>query len=310
MYKGKQPNGLWFEGSLSKKGDKHYLTHEKSNNTREIVGETLRKFAGLSKDGKTKFYEGDIVKKPNKDALGVIHALQVEGNKFCVKWDKGQIVSDLLNDDGTASLELFGNILDNPKTLIDNPEYEEGEYTGFLLYYNEPIRIGDIIRYGADNVFDLDLGQDEGEIEIFYKVVCENRKLLLRDVSYWYLEEPKKTTAPDILLYTWISNDHNYSKANVVHKTILEFGMCGNRLTVICNDQVFHEDFFPLQKIDDYTEVMSLSQITKTLKETNICNGEIITVIYEGYMEGEIFQWGNYNKSIKWCSKGQIQGFA
>ena len=116
LFRGKRKvNEEWVYGFpfVSRKGEykiKWYDPHYGSAKTSEVYPETIGQFIGLTDKNGKKIFEGDVV--------------DVEGVAYRCRWDDGNFEFGLVNEIesfgivyATHSIEVIGNIYDNPELL-------------------------------------------------------------------------------------------------------------------------------------------------------------------------------------------------
>lgn len=110
-FRGKTIDGLWEYGSLWIEKGKYYINGT-DNNWWEVIPETVGQFTGLyDKNGK-EIYEGDILSPRDRDVLFVvIWDNDTASFKFKGRYGVYEI------DESILSLEIVGNIHDNPELL-------------------------------------------------------------------------------------------------------------------------------------------------------------------------------------------------
>ncbi len=129
-FRGKKINtGKWISGDLSNTSRGVAIIENNGGDSIVVNAETLGQFTGLKdKNGKA-IYEGDIVKR--FDEIGHI---DFRSGKFCaVMTDEdtgydycGDIIEDVIENDKNAdTIEVIGNIYDNPELLNNNPRTQE-----------------------------------------------------------------------------------------------------------------------------------------------------------------------------------------
>ena len=120
-------NGEWLEGGYSycKKDDTHYITNMGKDHIshigfhQPIDPDTICQFTGLTDKNGNKIWENDVVKmtyRENYFENGVVRYYEQDVRyRFCV--ESGQF-----SFDNTDTIEVLGNIFDNPELLEEGAE--------------------------------------------------------------------------------------------------------------------------------------------------------------------------------------------
>lgn len=136
-------NNIWVEGDLIKNRDKYYIhphgnvfrvEHEltKLMAAHEVIPETIGQFTGLTDKNGTKIFEGDYWIDTDDDYL--LYVVEFRNGQFCFVsygvrgalmeygWSEtaggwGECDCEPMTDYNIETIEIFGNIHDNPELL-------------------------------------------------------------------------------------------------------------------------------------------------------------------------------------------------
>ena len=116
LFRGKTKNGEWIEGCFVKSVAAHcpfgYITPSYPTALTQIYTVTLGQYTGLTDKNGKKIFEGDIVDIQYPDTFVCNTVISYIGASFY-----GDDGNDSWELDGYASLEVIGNIHDNPELL-------------------------------------------------------------------------------------------------------------------------------------------------------------------------------------------------
>lgn len=121
LFRGKRvDNGEWAYGDLLTCDDEMEIYSEShGENGGWVIPETVGEYTGLTDKNGVKIFEGDIIKSTTSDTIGKVGYYPEEG-AFMVLFNasSGYCVG-YLGDINMSTIEIIGNIYDNPELIKD-----------------------------------------------------------------------------------------------------------------------------------------------------------------------------------------------
>ena len=123
LFKAKTINGNWVNGLLANKNDKWYISNKAGSPfAYDVRPETICQFTGLTDKNGKKIWENDIVEAWSEGvcAKGKIKH-RIDGHWIMYPaWQNGEMWYLLPNENGITTVEVIGNVFDNPELLEVN----------------------------------------------------------------------------------------------------------------------------------------------------------------------------------------------